>query len=120
LWIKAAISVAAVFDIAENVLMIREFRSLDRLSERLVSATTKISLMKWSTFAVASWLLGFFIWGVSSTPMPHASILKLIAGCMLLSAALTSFGISVNRWIGIGVLPLLPALGCTAWLFLSQ
>jgi hypothetical protein len=41
--------------------MIREFGSLDGLSQSLVSATRKISLMKWNGVEVASWLLGVFI-----------------------------------------------------------
>ena len=117
--IKAAIVVAGSFDVAENILMLREFHRLTRLTQALVGATRAVSLTKWAAFAGACWLLGIFVWSIARTQVAHASILKVIAGCVLLAGALATCGLFANR-ISIGVLPLLPALGCIAWIYTRQ
>jgi hypothetical protein len=120
--IKTAIVVAAVFDYAENFGLLQGLRDVANLASSTVSFTHAVSLIKWSAFAAALWLLGWLLWTITSHAVPHSGMLRVIMAFTFLAAAITTAGVLANsaRVMGLVSVALLPVLLLTVVVFLRR
>ena len=109
-FVRMSIIVAAVFDYLEDFGLFRTFATFGRLAQSTVTFTRTVSMIKWSAFAVALWLLGALLLVAVAARNAGETLIGWTGRLILLAALIVSAGLFNNNLISLMGGPLLLAL----------